>query len=753
MKLNPFVIATLLAAITAGTGAATLPELPQAATSFGAAVADGWVYVYGGNSGKAHEFHRECIKGDFFRLNLSNGKEWEKLPSDRPLLGAAMASYQGSIYRIGGMEARNEKGARNDIHSTKEVVRYVPASGQWESLPDLPDQRSSHDVAVLDNILYVAGGWKLTGGGSRDAEDSSGEWHKTMLSLDLANPTKGWTSIPQPFQRRALAVVAHENRLWFIGGMDSSDEPSLAVDWYEPKSGKWGKGADLPKSKMAGFGIAACSAGGEVLASPLSGQVYAIRDNGARWEELTKLAKPRFFHRMLPATADSVVVVGGSDRKGQIRDLELVSLKATAKTEPARTDAAPKTEREAKAPSEKTTTNAWPQWRGPRRDGISEEKGFQKTFSAEGPARLWNTNVGLGMTSCVVAGGRLFTQGNDGEDNDSVIALDAATGAELWRYSVPCATASHEMPIVPSGPGATATVVNNRVLALTREGDLLCLDASAGSLLWRKNLIKDLGGKRPVYGYSQSPLVVGDRIILDIGKEAEVKGSTVAISIEDGTQIWQAGKGEAGYSSARTIDRDGKQLIVMFKGEALEVLDPKDGTSIASYRTTARDFTNAATPAFVGHRILVSNTGTDQASLLDWNGSDNTAMRPVWQHKQFALLFNSAIFHEGSLFAFNEKRRGHHEFTCVDVETGESRWVSDAVATGTFIQADGHWIFLTRDGEVVIAPVSNAGLQPVARFKGVEGKCYATPTLADGRLYVRSNAGEIAAFDLRKAIP
>jgi outer membrane protein assembly factor BamB len=744
--------ATLLPILAVHSVDAALPQLPQAATSFGAAVADGWVYVYGGNSGKTHEFNRECIRGDFFRLNLNEGTGWEKLPADRPLLGAAMAAFQGSVYRVGGMEARNEKGAPNDLHSTTTFMRFDPRREKWEALPDLPDARSSHDVAVLGSTIYVAGGWKLTGGGGGDAEDTDGEWHSTLLSLDLAKPNQGWSSVPQPFQRRALAVVAHEGRIWCIGGMDNSDEPSLAVDWYEPATGKWGKGADLPKGRMAGFGIAACNAGGELLASPLSGAVYALHDGGSRWEEITKLAKPRFFHRLLPVTDETVLVVGGSDRKGQIRDLELVSLKGAAKPAPQRAEAAPKTER-AKNPTEKTEAATWPQWRGPRRDGISDETDFRTTFPPEGAPRLWQANVGVGMSSCVVAGGRLFTQGNNGENIDSVVALDAATGAELWRHSFPCSTTPHEMPIVPPGPGSTPTVVGDRLLALSREGDLLCLETETGRLAWQKNLVKDLGGKRPVYGYSQSPLVVGDRIILDIGKESGVTGSTVAIAQADGALLWQSGIGEAGYSSGRTIERDGKQLVAFFKGEALDILDPTDGQRIASYRTTARDFTNATTPALVGHRILVSNTGTDLASLLDWGASHESTMNPVWQHKQFALLFNSAIVHEDSLFAFNEKRRGHHEFTCVDTQTGASRWVSEAVPTSTFILAGGHWIFLTREGEVVIAPAARDGLEPTARFKSVEGKCYATPTLARGRLYVRSNAGEIGAFDLRASIP
>ena len=147
--------------------------------------------------------------------------------------------------------------------------------------------------------------------------------------------------------------------------------------------------------------------------------------------------------------------------------------------------------------------------------------------------------------------------------------------------------------------------------------------------------------------------------------------------------------------------------------------------------------------------MLVSNTGTDNAAPLDWDLAADPNVRPVWTHKQFSLIFNSAIAHDGRLFAYNEKRRGHHEFTCVDARTGESKWVSDAVPTGTFLLADAHLIFLTREGDIALAPASSAGLNPTARFHALDGKCYASPALANGRLFVRSNTGDLVAFDLR----
>jgi len=300
-----------------------LPPLPQPATSFGAALADGWLYAYGGNTGKAHEFNRECVKGDFFRLKMEGEAPWETLPGGPALLSSALVAHEGKIIRVGGMNARNAKGEKNDLHSTDEVQRYDPATRAWSPLPALPEPRSSHDAVVVGDTLYVGGGWRLA---SDDGEGSGATWLQTALALDLRAPEKGWRSVPQPFQRRALAVVAQGVRVWFLGGMDSKDEPSRAVDWWEPATGKWGHGPDLPEGPMAGFGIAGCAAEGRVLASPLSGKISAISADGARWEEIAKLTPARFFHRLLPLGGDRLVAVGGSNRQGHIRALEIISL-------------------------------------------------------------------------------------------------------------------------------------------------------------------------------------------------------------------------------------------------------------------------------------------------------------------------------------------------------------------------------------------------------------------------------------------
>lgn len=716
---------------------ASLPDIPEPVTSFGAAVSDGWLYVYGGNTGKAHEFHRDCVRGDFFRLKVPGGAAWEKLPGGEGLLSCSLVPWQGSVIRIGGMTARNAKGEKNDLRSTNEALRFDPSKNAWEPLTPLPEPRSSHDAAILNDTLYVGGGWMLRGkDGEGDATDGSNDaqWHRTLLSLDLRAPEKGWKSQPQPFERRALAAVAHAGRVWFLGGLDSKDELSREADWFDPASGHWGKGPDLPKGTMAGFGIAACVEGGRLFISPFSGKVYALSADETQWELVTSLNPSRFFHHLLPLGDGRLVAVGGSNDKGHVKGLEIVSVGASAKS-----DRSDQSDRSA----------GWPQWRGPLRDGVSSETGWRTDWPAEGPPLLWRAQVGLGMSSCAVAEGRVFAQGNDGNGSDSVFAFDAATGAALWKHSYPCASAAHEMSIVPNGPGATPTIVGGHVFTLSREGDLLCLDAADGHVLWQKNLAADLGGKRPVYGYTQSPLIDHGSVFVDVGSEPEKTGSTVALDAATGETRWRAGSGEAGYSSARVFEREGKRFVAMFKGQALDVFDPADGRVLWSHRTTVQDYCNALTPVFVGSSVLVSNTGTDPARLLAWDLGNTPNVRDVWEQRQFAMLFNNAILHEGCLFGFNEKRQGRSEFTRLDAASGEILWVSDAVPIGTFILAGKHWIFLTRAGEVVLAPTTSEGLKPTARFAALEGKCYATPALADGLLYVRSNTGEVAAFDLR----
>jgi hypothetical protein len=379
--MRPLVCSLVLAGVLSlhSFAADSLPPIPEPVASFGAAIDDGWLYIYGGNTGRAHEYHRDCVKGDYFRLRMPAGTVWEKLSGGMGLLGASLVSDHGSVVRVGGLTARNEKGAKDDLVSTAEVWRFDPATQQWTALPNLPEPRSSGDATVLDHILYSGGGWNLVKGeGAADIE----RWHAALAILDLRAPEKGWHTIPQPFQRRALAMAAQGGRVWFVGGLDPQGDLSSAVDWYDPATGRWGKGPDLPDEPMQGFGAAACAQGDRLYVSPMSGKLLRLSADGSKWETVGKLNPARFFHRLLPLADGRLIAVGGSSDKGHVAPLEILS-----------PDAEPK-------PA--TAAGDWSQWRGPNRDGVSPEKGWRKDWPAAGPKKLWTANVGVGMTSPVI---------------------------------------------------------------------------------------------------------------------------------------------------------------------------------------------------------------------------------------------------------------------------------------------------------------------------------------------------------------
>lgn len=301
-------------------GNASLPALPEAVASFGGAVADGWLYVYGGHIGTAHDHSSANLSPHFCRLRLAGGRAWEELPMDLPLQGLALVAHGGRLYRVGGMNARNATpDDEEDLHSVADFARFDSASGEWTALAPLPAPRSSLDAVVIGDRLYVVGGWTLAG--SRD-----GTWLDHALVYDLADPDAGWQQLPtQPFRRRALAAGRWQDMLVAIGGIDQGGDVSTRVDLFDPATGQWSQGPDLPShDDMAGFGVSAWNLRGRLCASGSDGVVYLLADDGKSWESVARLARPRFFHRLLPADPETLVAVGGATEDGHLANVEVI---------------------------------------------------------------------------------------------------------------------------------------------------------------------------------------------------------------------------------------------------------------------------------------------------------------------------------------------------------------------------------------------------------------------------------------------
>lgn len=300
------------------------PPLPEAISSFGGAVADGWLYVYSGHTGREHQHSRDNLSQSFVRLNLAAPTEWEVLPMETPLQGVPLVAAEGKLYRIGGLSARNAKKEKEDLHSVDEFASFDPATNSWTPLPSLPVGRSSHDAAALEGKIYVVGGWNLSGA------SRTGEWQPDALVYDTNAGADGqWKTIAQPpFKRRALAVVAWNGRIWALGGMDEFAEIKRDVFSYDPVADAWTTAAELPGDDMQGFGISAWGLDSGLYVSGTDGVVYRLAEVDGSWEAADKLSTPRFFHRLLPGGEDSLLAIAGASMAdGHISDIEPVDLK------------------------------------------------------------------------------------------------------------------------------------------------------------------------------------------------------------------------------------------------------------------------------------------------------------------------------------------------------------------------------------------------------------------------------------------
>jgi N-acetylneuraminic acid mutarotase len=303
--------------------APAFPPMPHAVSSFGAAVCDGYLYVYGGHAGGTHSYDTKSVLGTFHRLKLAGGTKWEELPGGPIAQGMNLAAHGGKVYRVGGMQPRNAPGEPADNHSLADCARFDPATKAWEPLPPLPAGRSSHDVVVAGDRLVVVGGWQMKGKGQASA------WHDTALVLDLTNAAARWEAVPQPFKRRALTATAVGTKVYVLGGLGAEGKPT---DIFDVATKTWGTGPALPlegDTAMA-FSPAATTVNGRVVVNTVSGGLYRLTADGQGWDKVGQATTPRMVARLV-AHGDAALLIGGArGGKGNTPTLEVLH-PATAK--------------------------------------------------------------------------------------------------------------------------------------------------------------------------------------------------------------------------------------------------------------------------------------------------------------------------------------------------------------------------------------------------------------------------------------
>ncbi|WP_406694151.1 kelch repeat-containing protein [Singulisphaera sp. Ch08] len=305
------------------TSFATMPA--PAVNSFGGAVLGKWLYVYSGHVGRTHRYSVETTDKHFRRLNLEDRKTWEDLPLEKDLQGVALVADDKALYRIGGMAAKNKVGEDEELYSVADFSRFDPETKTWTKLADMPEPRSTHDAVVIGRTVYVAGGWTM------DGDSDTSPYPKSTLAFDLDHPDAGWKVIPQPFQRRALSVGEQGGKLFVLGGLVGGGmKVDKRVDVYDPKSGTWSQGPDLPGGgRTEGFGTSAFAVNDRLYYSGASGRIYRLSQAGDAWESIGAWSLPRITHRVLPGPGRTLLAVGGNAKGKQTPVIEAIPLPET----------------------------------------------------------------------------------------------------------------------------------------------------------------------------------------------------------------------------------------------------------------------------------------------------------------------------------------------------------------------------------------------------------------------------------------
>jgi outer membrane protein assembly factor BamB len=393
------------------------------------------------------------------------------------------------------------------------------------------------------------------------------------------------------------------------------------------------------------------------------------------------------------------------------------------------------------AASAQSPATDWPQWRGPDRSGVSRETGLLREWPRPGPALAWSAQqLGAGYGSVAVAGSRVFVQGMKNRQS-TVTSLDRESGKQVWSTALGSAQENDQ----GSGPRGTPTVDGDRVYVLTENGDLVCLMAADGKVVWRRNILREFAGRNINWLVSESPLVDGDRLIVTPGGR---NAGMAALDKMTGATLWVAKElsDEAGYASPIAGDVQGVRTIMTFTGNAGVGVRAADGKLMWRYTKAANNTANITTPVYSNGKVFFTSAyGTGGVLLaLQAQGQDVTA-HEIYFTRDMQNHHGGVVLVDGYLYGFNNSI-----LTCLEFETGKVLWRDRSVGKGAVAYADGHLYVLSENNVVGLVEASPKGYREKGRFTIADQgwPSWAHPAVSGGRLYIR-NQNVLASYDVR----
>jgi len=437
----------------------------------------------------------------------------------------------------------------------------------------------------------------------------------------------------------------------------------------------------------------------------------------------------------------------------------------------------------------------WPQWGGPRRDGVWREKGVITEFPQGGPKVVWRQPIGVGYAGPAVADGKVFITDwklDSGQKNpaspfardrvkgsESVSCLDEKTGKELWKHEYP----SEYSISYAAGPRTTPTVDGDRVYTLGAMGDLFCLDAKSGKPIWSKNFVKDYNAVVPVWGFAAAPLVDGDKLICLAGGEDD--HLVIAFDKKTGKELWNSlsSAGDFGYCPPVIYEFGGRRQLIIWYTRAIVGLDPNTGGKLWSVPFDVRAALTVPMPRKVGddqlfitsfyNGSMLLKVGADKADVV-WQ-SQSRGEKPS-QTKDLSSIMTTPVIDGDYIYGVCS----YGQLRCIKAATGERVWETMLATRGKrtppnvtassepaeserwghafIVPHEDHYFLFNEQGDLITAKLTPKGYEELSRANIVEptnnmarGRMvvWMHPAFANKSVFVR-NDKEIVRLDLAK---
>jgi outer membrane protein assembly factor BamB len=400
-----------------------------------------------------------------------------------------------------------------------------------------------------------------------------------------------------------------------------------------------------------------------------------------------------------------------------------------------------------------TSTYDWPQWRGPQRNGISQESGLLKQWPAEGPKLLWQVNdIGDGYSTPAVVGTRIYLMSNRGFENEFVQALSTQDGKPIWTTRV--GNVGSPQDFLYAKARSTPTVDGDSIYALSSDGDLACLETRSGTIRWQKSIRKEFGGKPGIWAYAESPLVDGDVVVVTPGGE---QATIVALNKKTGAVIWKSavpGGDPAAYASAIVVQAGGRKQYVQFLSKGIVGVDAKTGQFLWRYAEPVKGMAQMVTPVARGEYVYGGAHGVGGGVVRLKSDRGGVSAEQVYFARDLPNSIGGSVLVGDYLYG-----TAGPGLVAIEFSTGKVKWQAESIGRGSVAFADGQIFLHGENGDVALVEATPEAYRERGRFTPpaqpkrnrlgpYPEKAWTYPVISNGRLYIH-DIGTLWVYDIK----